>query len=137
MRVIGLVFVIMLLSLMATAATNTTTVPGEESTTPSTSLSSVISAAMSNPQTAVVMLIEFIMGFALGYTAMKALKYILAFIGILILGSALSVWSIGSNFEDITKSLGAEVKELLPLAKKLLATFSFVVMGPVSIGFIL
>ena len=133
---IALLSILLILIAIPAAAENTTT-SGEEGQTESPTLSSMISAAISNPETAVVMLIEFALGFALGYTAMKALKYILSFIGILVLGSALSVWSIGKNSEDILKMVKGQLQEILPLVKNLMATFSFVVVGPTSIGLIL
>ena len=123
--------------LLAGAANNTTTAPSANETTTAPSLSQIISSAMSSPQAAAVVLIEFALGFGLGYTAMKALKYILAFIGILTLGSALSVWSLGNSTEQVVKQLGAQFKELIPLLKNLIAAFSFMVVGPTSIGFII
>ncbi len=122
---------------LAQNQTGTTTTTSSGNQTVTASLSSMIGAAMSNPQTAVVMLIEFALGFGLGYTAIKALKYILAFIGILLLGSALSVWSVGNSAEDIAKELGGEVKQFIPMIKNLIATFSLIVVGPASVGFIL
>lgn len=116
--------------------TTTTTATTAQNATATPSLSNILSTALSNPQAAAVVLIEFALGFALGYTAVKALKYILSFIGILILGSALSVWSLGSNSEEIIRTLGAQMKEALPAIKKLITAFSFMVVGPASAGLI-
>ncbi len=109
---------------------NTTTIP----TNTTTELQGIVQTIMSNPQTATVMLIEFLLGFGLGYTAIKALKYILSFIGILLLGSTLSIWSIGANSTEIAEKLGIEVKQLLPLLKGLMTAFGTIIVGPASIG---
>ncbi len=99
-----------------------------------TGIASIVGTIMTNPQTGTVMLIEFMLGFGLGYTAVKALRYIMAFIGILLLGSALSVWSIGANSAEIAEKIGMEVKQLLPLLKGLMTVFGTIVVGPASVG---
>ncbi|MEB3766103.1 MAG: hypothetical protein GSR77_08090 [Desulfurococcales archaeon] len=99
-----------------------------------TGIAGIVGTIMTNPQTGTVMLIEFLLGFGLGYTAVKALRYILAFIGILLLGSALSVWSIGANSAEIAEKIGMEVKQLLPLLKGLMTVFGTIVVGPASVG---
>ncbi len=115
------------------AASNTTTT---STTNTTVNLNQLVNEAFSNPQTGAVILIEFLLGVGLGYTAVKALKYILAFIGILLLGSALSVWSLGSNSKDIASKLGIEVKQLLPLIKSTFTMLGAMVVGPASIGVI-
>ena len=123
------------LPLAAAAQTNTTS-PAENQTT-SPGLGDIVHAALSDKQTAVVMLIEFILGFGLGYTAIKAIKYIAAFIGILVLGSALQVWSLSNtDNKQLIVTLGEEFKKILPLIKSFLTAFSIAVVGPTSIGLI-
>ncbi len=125
-----------LLGGLISAAANTTTTATTTNSTTTQPLAQLVGSLFTNPQTAAVILIEFLLGFGLGYTAVKALKYILAFIGILFLGSALSVWSLGSNTKEIAKSLGLEVKQLLPVLKSLIAMLGAVVVGPASVGVI-
>jgi len=122
-------------AILAGAANTTTTAPSNQTTSPG--LGDIVQAALSSKQTAIVMLIEFALGFGLGYTAIKAIKYIAAFIGILILGSALQVWSLGNTGnKQLILTLGEEFKKLLPLIKSVLAAFSIAVVGPTSIGLI-
>jgi uncharacterized membrane protein (Fun14 family) len=137
--VITSLLILLVFPVYVTLASNntTTTLGGSNETVTTSGLYDLVSTAVSNPKVAITILIEIALGFALGYTAIKALKYILAFIGILFLGSALSVWSLGSNPQDLLGKLGEQTKELLPIIKNLLATFSIIVVGPVSIGFIL
>jgi len=87
----------------------------------------------SNPQLALVMFIQFILGVALGYIAVKAFKYVLAFIAILALGSLLSIWSIGMTPEEVLKMLGSTVSA----AKSIATLLGITTLGPVSIGFII
>lgn len=139
--VLALLLAIAVLPLVSGAASNATNSTNATCTgsscSESTSLSELVQAALTNKQTAIVMLIEFLLGFGLGYTAIKAIKYIIAFIGILLIGSALSVWSFGSgNNQELVRLLGEEFKKLLPIIKSFLTAFSIVVVGPTSIGII-
>ena len=97
------------------------------------SLMDVTSTVLSNYQSYVVIAIQFLLGFALGYVSVKALKYILAFIAILALGVALSVWSLGSTPQDVLNKLGLTVEALKGLATLL----GLLTVGPTSIGFII
>ncbi len=118
------------------SASPTTTASSTTTTQGNTTIGEIVSAAMSNPKMAVTMLIEFLLGVGLGYIGVKALRYILAFIGILILGSVLSAWSLGGNMENIAAKLGVEVKQLLPLLKQFALTIGATIVGPASIGVI-
>lgn len=104
--------------------------------TSNTTLSSIVGMAFSDPKIAAVMGIEFILGLALGYLAVKVVRYILAFIGILLLGSLLQVWSLGGNAEELAKQLGVEVAKLIPVLKNIAFTIGLTIVGPASIGFI-
>ena len=72
------------------------------------------------------------MGLGLGYVSVKALKYVLAFIAILTLGSFLSVWSLGTTPLEVLKSLGGAVA----MVKDLAMVLGLMNIGPVSLGFI-
>jgi len=60
----------------------------------SSSLSEILSTAFSNPKVLIVMLIQLMLGLGLGYVSVKALKYALALIAILALGSMLSLYGV-------------------------------------------
>jgi len=83
------------------------------------------------------MLIQFLLGLGLGYFSVKALKYILALIAILALGSMLSVWSLGGSLEGFMASLGTQVQFVIPLIMNMLTTLGIMTVGPISIGFII
>ncbi len=134
MRVSLLILALLVLALAAQAALAQT----ETATTqPSnTTLSEMVGLAFENPRVAVVIGIEFLLGAALGYLAVKVVRYVLAFIGILLLGSALSVWSLGGSVEEMAKRLGMEVVQLAPLLKQIFFTIGLTIVGPASLGFI-
>ncbi|MET1102143.1 MAG: hypothetical protein ABWW69_06700 [Pyrodictiaceae archaeon] len=97
----------------------------------------IISSMLQNPYVAASVAIQFILGLALGYFSVKVLKYILAFIGILILGAFLNVWSLGGSVEDVLRRYYQQFQQLEPVIKQLLSTLGILTVGPVSIGFIL
>lgn len=88
---------------------------------------------LSDARVLVSILVQFLLGLGLGYVSVKALKYIIAFIAILVLGSFLSVWSLGASVDSALRNLG----ELVGVAKNLLLLLGIMSVGPVSIGFIL
>jgi len=84
-------------------------------------------------QTLIVMLVQFLLGLGLGYVSVKALKYILAFIAILVLGTFLSVWSLGTTSLEVFQSLGSATS----LVKDFAMALGLMTIGPVSVGFII
>ena len=129
----SMLLIIIVMGIIVHGATSTS---AENTTTGNTTLGEVFSAALSNPRMGLTILVEFILGVALGYVGVKALRYILAFIGILILGSVLSAWSLGGNIQDVAKKLGLEVKQLLPVLKQFALAIGATIVGPASIGVI-
>ncbi len=99
-------------------------------------ISNIVKAFMSNPVAAVSIVIQFLLGLGLGYVAAKALKYVLAFVGILLLGSFLNVWSFGHTPEQALRSLGTELIQLKNLALSLLSALGLLTIGVTTIGFI-
>ncbi|MEM4488393.1 MAG: hypothetical protein QXK88_06325 [Desulfurococcaceae archaeon] len=93
----------------------------------------ILNAAISNPQLAVVILVQFFLGLALGYVALKAFKYILALLAILALGAALSVWSLGITPSEVLSVIGLTVESI----NSLIVLLGLTTMGPVTLGFII
>lgn len=91
-----------------------------------------LETVIADPKVAVAIIVQFLMGLGLGYFAVKALKYVVAFIAILVLGSFLSVWSLGGSVESSLEMLG----EAASAVKGLLAVLGVMTVGPVSAGFI-
>ena len=126
---IGALLALGLLAASAAAQNNTTAT--------NTTVTDILSKAMSNPKVAISMLIQFLLGLALGYYSAKIAKYLLAWIGVIIIGALLSVWSLGGSVEDILTKLGLEAKKLLPIIRDFLTALGVLTVGPVAIGFIL
>jgi uncharacterized membrane protein (Fun14 family) len=93
--------------------------------------------ALSNPRVATVVLIQFLMGLALGYYAAKVIKYILALIGILVLGAVLNVWSLGGSIEDFLAGVTGNIGEIKAVVSGIIATLGVLTVGPVSAGFVI
>lgn len=102
-----------------------------------TTVTDVLLSSLSNPKVLVAVVIQLIMGFALGYLTVKVAKYILAFIGILVLGAILSVWSLGESVEETILNISSELQQVIPLVKDFLITLGILAAGPVTLGFIL
>ncbi len=100
-------------------------------------LSDFIHAALSNPQVAVAIIIEIIMGIALGYVMAKMAKYIIAFIVILIIGAVLNVWSLGGSIQDFLTKLGVTALEFKKIILGFMGTLGLLMVGPVTLGFLI
>ena len=100
-------------------------------------LTDLISEALKEPKVLISMCIQFLMGLGLGYFSIKALKYIVALILILVIGMMLSIWSIGSSPESLLGSVYETLREFTPQLIALLQLLGIMTIGPVSLGFIL
>ncbi len=87
---------------------------------------------LADVRVAIAVLVQFLLGLGLGYVSVKVFKYVLAFIGILVLGTFLSVWSLGTSVDRVLANLG----ELAGVVKNLISILGLLTVGPVSVGFI-
>ncbi len=110
---------------------------GGTTTTTAFRIEELFSTAIKNPKVLIAIVIQLALGIALGYVSVKVIKYILAFIGILVLGAVLSVWSLGGSVQDFITKLGMQAQQIMPFLKGLLATLGLLTVGPVSVGFII
>ena len=106
------------------------------STAVNATIGNIIKVMISNPIAAVSLIIQFLLGFGLGYVAAKTLKYILAFVGILVLGAFLNAWSFGKTPEEALKNLGLELAKLKDFAIRLASALGLLTLGVTTIGFI-
>jgi len=109
----------------------------ENQTTTEVNLPSFLSDALRNPKVMLAVAIQFLMGLGLGYYSAKVIRYILALIGILILGSILSIWSLGGSAYDVISRLGEEATKLYPVVQSVLSALGILTVGPIAAGFIL
>lgn len=92
----------------------------------------ILTGILSDPRSAIVVLVQFFLGVALGYISVKALKYILAFIAILILGSLLSIWTLETSTAEVLKV----IRDVIGVVRNLAVVLGLLAIGPISIGFI-
>ena len=136
MRNVGSIVPTLLILLIITLSINTY---AQVTNQTETSVIDLISEAIKEPRVAIALAIQFFLGLGLGYVSAKVLKYIVAFIVILVLGMMLNVWSIGgaSSTEEALRAITEKWREVWPLLKDMLTTLGIMTVGPVSIGFIL
>jgi len=108
-----------------------------QTSTEEVTLPSFLSDALKNPKVMLAVAIQFLMGLGLGYYSAKVIRYILALIGILILGSILSIWSLGGSAYDVISRFGEEATKIYPLIQSVLSALGILTVGPIAAGFIL
>ncbi|MCE4620818.1 MAG: hypothetical protein F7B95_00045 [Desulfurococcales archaeon] len=97
----------------------------------------IIDLVTSEPKVAAAILIQLLLGLALGYISAKIAKYIFAFIAIIIIGVLLNVWSLGGSVEDILLQFGEQAKLVKDFVFSLVTTLGILTIGPVSLGFVI
>jgi hypothetical protein len=97
----------------------------------------ILAQVLQNPTSLTVLAIQFLLGFGLGYVTMKVIKYILAFIAILIIGVILNIWALGISLENITSKFGEYSSQAKDLILGLAGTLGLLTIGPILIGFII
>jgi len=94
-----------------------------------------LSQLLSDPKTSLIFIIQLGLGLGLGYFSMKALKYILAIAGIILVGVLLNVWQFG-GIEGLLERLGtSEWSQLLPMFYSIVTALGFLTLLPIGIGF--
>ncbi len=101
------------------------------------SLSQMFINALHNPYELATILIEFVLGLGLGYVSVKILKYIIAFIIIVIIGVILNAWSFGGSLSNTLSTLQTEAVNLEPVVRNLMLTLGLFTVGPILLGFII
>ncbi len=92
---------------------------------------------LSNPMVLLSIIIQFCLGLGLGYLMAKMARYLLAFIGLLIVGALLNVLSLRIGVEGFLKELGVEAVRLKDLLFRVLNIFGVLMVAPVSLGFLI
>ena len=93
--------------------------------------------ALQNPALIAVFAVQLLLGVALGYIAVKAFKYVLAFIMILVTGTVLNVWSLGLSLEKLSSELGEYALQARDIIFKFAGTLGLLTVGPVTVGFLI
>lgn len=93
-------------------------------------------ALFKNPIIIMLFIAQVIIGFGLGYFSMKALKYILAIVALLIVGVLLNIWQFG-GIEGFLSQLGIQWSEVVALLYSVSTVIGIMIVLPVAIGFCL
>lgn len=100
-----------------------------------TSFVELLSSAANNPTMLAAMTIQFVLGFAAGYYMAKIAKYVIALIGVFIIGALIGAWGVSGSVEDTLKSLTQNWIEAKDAAMKMLQFVSTILVGPTALGF--
>ena len=100
----------------------------------STDLGQVAGSLFTSPSSILVFVIELFLGIGLGYISLKALKYLLAFAALTLLGVLLNVWQAPL----LASQLGA--KDIVSVSSQFLAfayALGLTTVMPLTLGFII
>jgi len=99
----------------------------------SADLGQVAGSLFTSPSSILVFVIELFLGIGLGYVSLKALKYIVAFAALTLIGVLLNVWQAPM----LASQLGA--KDIVSVSSQFLAfayTLGLTTVMPLTLGFI-
>lgn len=99
-------------------------------------LSEIISELMSSPKFYASTFIQFLMGFLVGYFSFKVIKYVIALLITLVIGSFLSVWSLGDSLTALLGRVFPEIINAIPYILTALQALGVIIVGPIAVGFI-
>ena len=89
------------------------------------SLLSALGVNLSSPTAIIVTVIEFVLGFGLGFVLVKGIKYILFFFILLIVGDLLHIWNVGA--ESLARSVASGNVSAIEEVLRALAPFLAVI----------
>ncbi|OWJ54709.1 hypothetical protein Pdsh_02955 [Pyrodictium delaneyi] len=95
----------------------------------------LVELIQTNPQLAVAIILQLLLGFAAGYYMAKVAKYVLALVGVFVLGSLIGVWGASGSVQDAVARL-QNLAEFKDTAISIMKLFSFLMVGPTAVGFI-
>ncbi len=100
-------------------------------------LAELLTSLLANPAVLATFVIQFGLGFGLGYFSARVLKHILALIGILVLGTFLNAWQFSVGLEDFMTEAGYRWEEIYRVIMDVLSAFGILTIIPTTAGFFL
>lgn len=91
---------------------------------------------LKDPQNLPTFITQIILGFGLGYFSGKAIKYILALIGILVVGFFMNLWRLDA-LTSLFESYGLSQEKVYSLSTAVITIIGATTILPVSIGFMI
>jgi hypothetical protein len=96
----------------------------------------VLRELLTNPATLLIFLTQFGLGFGLGYFSVRALKYIVAILCLIIIGVLLNIWQFGGVEEFLQAlQLPAGLPELTATVTAILSLLGILTLLPIGLGF--
>ena len=131
-------FLLTILAILTLVVTLNISVASAQSSGPN--FSSLILSLFTNTSSLITFIIEFVLGLGLGYFAAKVIKYLLALIGIFIVGLVLNVWNAPNIWTNIQQQLGnsgLEWSKVYPAFLSIIYILGLTTILPITLGFIL
>ncbi len=100
-----------------------------------TSFTSLLASVLSNPTAAIAVAIQFLLGLAAGYYTAKVARYIIALVGVFVLGALIGAWGTAGSVESAVKELSKNWETAKDLAMQLARLFATILVGPTALGF--
>ncbi len=97
----------------------------------------MIIPALTAPSTAIIFIIELILGIGLGYFSAKIALYILALIGIILVGVLLNAWQAQISLGTTLSNLGLTWNQVAPVITALIVMLGITTVLPITLGFII
>ncbi len=95
----------------------------------------IVVSILSSSRVVIAIGVEVLLSAALGYVMAKMVRYILAFIALLVIGAILNVWSLGGSVEDFLMRLKGAAGQLKGIVLDFISTLGLLMAGPVTLGF--
>jgi uncharacterized membrane protein (Fun14 family) len=103
---------------------------------PDKDFGSFLLSLFGNSSALITFTVEFLLGLGLGYFSVKALKYVLALIGIVVVGILLNIWQGPQIMKIIQEQLNIEWLKMYQLILAILLALGITTILPLSLGFI-
>ena len=94
-------------------------------------------ALPTNQYSIIIFLIELALGLGLGYFSAKVVKYVLALIGIFVLGILLNIWATPNYGPNLLGSLGTDWAKLYPVLLSIIYVLGLTTVLPITVGLVI
>ncbi|MDQ1280917.1 MAG: hypothetical protein QG670_2180 [Thermoproteota archaeon] len=94
----------------------------------------------SSPAFLIIFIIQLVLGLGLGYFSIKIFKYLIALIGIFVVGLLLNVWQtpmLGTNLSGELVQLGLTWQQIYPIVMSIILTLGLTTVLPITLGFVI
>lgn len=103
-------------------------------------IGALLSSLFANPASLIIFVIQLVLGVGLGYFSAKVFKYVLALIGIFIIGVLLNIWQssqLESNVKEQLTNLSLTWSKVYPVLLSLIYMLGLTTVLPITLGFVI